>query len=176
MNTPEQGLTQEQRGKMSGFRDLCLADKNTFAEFKGKGMLRAMKVAIRIKWAILMVLTVTSMGLLCGCVAMAVGGAVAAGAGTVAYAKGELTSQEEVPLDRAWKATQAQIKEMQCTVQEQWKNDVTARMVCHDMANNKIEINLMTAKESSTTFRIRVGTFGDEIYSQEILSKIRKRF
>jgi hypothetical protein len=152
------------------------ADKNTLAEFMQEGMLKLMRETIRVKWAILMVMMVTSMGLLCGCVAMVVGGAVAAGAGTVAYVRGELTSQEEVPLDRAWQATEAQIKEMQCTVQEHWKNNLTARMVCHDMANNKIEINLMAAKESFTTFRIRVGTFGDEVYSQEILSKIRKRF
>lgn len=135
-----------------------------------------MSVAMKMKWGILVSMGVASLSLLCGCAAMVVGGAVAAGTGTAAYVKGELTSQEDAPLDRAWKATDAQVNDMRCTILEKRKNEVSAQVVCRDPANNKIEINLMAAKESSTTFRIRVGMFGDEIYSQEIMTKIRKRF
>jgi hypothetical protein len=133
---------------------------------------------MKMKWAVLVSIAVTSLRLLCGCESTDVGGAaaVATGTGSAIYNGGELRSEETVGLEQGWKAILAQVKEMQSSIQDQWKNEVSAQIVFRDLANNKIEINLMSAKEGSTAFRIKVGSFGDEIYSQEILSKIRKRF
>ncbi len=133
---------------------------------------------MKMKWGVLVSITVTSLSLLCGCASTDVGGAaaVATGTGSATYNGGELSSEESVGLEQGWKAILAQAREMQSAVEDQWKNEVSAQVVFRDQANNKIDIKLTVAKEGSTTFRIKVGSFGDEIYSQEILSKIRKRF
>lgn len=130
------------------------------------------------KWGILVSVAMVSLGLLCGCASTDVGGAAAAatGTGSATFGGGVLTSEETVTLDQGWKATLAQAREMESAVEDQWKNEISAQVVIRDQANNKIDIKLTVAKEGSTTFRIKVGGFGDEIYSQEILSKIRKRF
>jgi hypothetical protein len=133
---------------------------------------------MQMKWGILVSMAVISLGFLCGCGSTDVGGAAAAATGTssATYAGDALSSVESVGLIQGWNATLALVKEMQGTVEDQWKNEVSAQVVFRDQASNKIEIKLTAAKEGSTTFRIRVASFGDQIYSQEILSKIRKRF
>jgi len=137
-----------------------------------------MSLTMKMKWGVLVSMVMASLSLFCGCASTDVGGAAAAatGTGSATFNGGVLTSDENVTLDQGWKATLAQAMEMQSAVEDQWKNEVSAQVVFRDQANNKIDIKLTVAKEGSTIFRIKVGGFGDEIYSQEILSKTRKRF
>lgn len=133
---------------------------------------------MKLKWGILASVVAVSFILLDGCASTDVGGAGAAATGTfnATYGDGELTSLENVPLNHGWLSTLALVKEMQSEILDQWKNEANAQVVFRDQANNKIDIKLLAAKEGFTTFRIKVGSFGDEIYSQEILAKLRKRF
>lgn len=135
-----------------------------------------MRRVMKLRWGFLVVMLAGSLGLFCGCESMDVSGPTVPGISAGEYANGELSSEEGVALDGAWQAAGAQIAEMQCNIEDRWKNEVNARILCHDPANNKIEINLMAAKEGTTIIRIRIDDQGDKIYSQEILSKIRKRF
>lgn len=137
-----------------------------------------MTLTMKLKWGILVSMMTVSFVLLSGCTSTDIGGAGAAATGTLnaTYNDGELTSVENVPLNHGWLSTLALVKEMQSEIQDQWKNEANAQVVFRDQSNNKIDIKLLAAKEGFTTFRIKVGSFGDEIYSQEILSKLRRQF
>ena len=110
----------------------------------------------------------------CGCVGALIGGA-AAGAGTYAYVRGELKDTENVPLDKAWKATQTAIKELAFSIASQTKDGLSGKMIAHTAQSKKIEINLMTQSDNVTAIGIRVDTFGDEDMSKLIMDKIRAK-
>lgn len=106
-----------------------------------------------------------------GC-ALLVGGA--AGAGTVAYLKGELKTNEDVPLEKLFDATLAALKEMGLTVKKFEKSADSARFIALTEEDKTITINLRGKNDYLTELSIRVGTFGDESLSKKILEEIRK--
>jgi hypothetical protein len=108
-----------------------------------------------------------------GC-ALLVGGA--AGAGTVAYLKGELKTNEDVPINKVFDATQAALKEMGLTVQKFEKAVDSAQVTAITADDKTIKINLKKRNDYLTELSIRVGTFGDESLSKKILEKIRKHY
>ena len=107
-----------------------------------------------------------------GCLAVVVG--AAAGVGTYAYIKGELSDTEEAPLDRAYAATQAAVKDLEYKVKEEAKDVLKARVVAEAADKTEIRIGLESKGEKLTKFSIRVGVFGDEGKSRLIMDKIRK--
>jgi len=113
-----------------------------------------------------------------GCPPVLVGAAagVGVGAGTVAYVGGELKSTEDVSLDRAWDATQEAIGDLGFTITERQKDLFNAQLNASGIAGKKITIALKKISDMSTGFKIRVGVFGDEAQSREILEGIKKRF
>lgn len=108
-----------------------------------------------------------------GCAALVVGGA--AGAGTYAYVKGELKVTENATLDRAWRATQAAMNDLEFTVTSQARDALAGRLIARTALDKKIEIHLAKTGEKLTEIRIRVGTFGDEDLSRVIHDKIKQR-
>ncbi len=118
---------------------------------------------------------ILGMGLLMnsGC-ALLVGGA--AGAGTVAFLKGELKTNEDVPIDKLLNATRAAIKEMGFTIKKFEKEALSAKFVAMTADDKNITINLKKRNDYLTEISIRVGTFGDESLSKKILEEIRKHY
>jgi hypothetical protein len=116
-----------------------------------------------------------ALALLTGCVAALVAGGVAAGAGGVAYVNGELKSVESAPLDKAWKATQTAVQDLEFTVIDKHKDGLQAELRARTATDKKVRIKLEKAGESVTDIRIRVGTFGDESLSRGILDKIKQK-
>ncbi len=110
-----------------------------------------------------------------GCVAALVGGA-AAGAGTVAYVRGELTATESVSLDKAWSAAQEAMKDLQLTMFSQRKDGLSATLEATKADGKKIHIKLTKAAETETKIQIRVGVFGDQTWSRTILDQMKKHF
>ena len=110
----------------------------------------------------------------CGCAALLIGGGAAAGAGGVAYVKGELKSKENAPLDRVWEATLGAMKEMEYPITSQTKDVLAAHSIARTAQDKKIDITLKKLSDDSTEVRIRVGTFGDQHLSQMILERIQK--
>ncbi|MFN3532046.1 MAG: DUF3568 family protein [Candidatus Brocadia sp.] len=109
----------------------------------------------------------------CGCVAaLLVGGG--AGAGTVAYLKGELKSTEEASIGQVWQAAHKAMKDLEFVVTSEEKNDLSAKLIAHGSDDTKIEINLESVSARLTTVRIRVGVFGDEALSRLTLERIKK--
>jgi len=107
-----------------------------------------------------------------GCVALAVG--AAAGIGTYAYIKGELNDTEEAPLDRAYEAAQAAVKDLEFAVKEQAKDAMKARVEAKESDGTEVHIGMESKGEKLTKFSIRVGVFGDESRSRLIMDKIKK--
>jgi hypothetical protein len=114
--------------------------------------------------------------ILTGCLAAAaVGGAAAAGAGTVAYIKGELKATEEATLNKTWEATVAAIDELQFLVVNKIKDNVSAEIEAKTADNKTVKIQLKRVTDNLTDISIRIGTFGDESLSRYILSKIEAK-
>jgi len=114
--------------------------------------------------------------ILTGCLAAAaVGGAAAAGAGTVAYIKGELKATEEATLNKTWEATVTAIDELQFLVVNKLKDNVSAELESKTADNKTVKIQLKRVTDNLTDISIRIGTFGDESLSRYILSKIEAK-
>ena len=113
-----------------------------------------------------------------GCPAVFVGAAAggAAAAGAVRYVGGELRSTEEVSLNRAWKATQKAMGDLEFQITEKGKDAFDAELNASGAGGKKIKVALKKISDTSTQIRIRIGVFGDESLSRQILEKIKKRF
>jgi hypothetical protein len=109
-----------------------------------------------------------------GCTALVVGGA--AGAGAVAYVRGELTAVEDVSLDQAWSAAKQAMSDLEFSVTSAEKDAFDGKLIARGASDKKIVVKLERQSDAVTEIRIRVGTFGDEAMSREILEKIKKRF
>jgi hypothetical protein len=109
-----------------------------------------------------------------GCPAVIVGGA--AGGGTIAYIKGELKSTEGVSLNRAWKATRIAMRDLEFLTEEMEKDAFDARLSARGAGGKNIKIALKKLSPTLTEIGIRVGLFGNESLSRQILEKIKRRF
>ena len=110
-----------------------------------------------------------------GCWAAAAGTVgVAAGAGTIAYIKGELKATEAYSVPDVWIATEKAVDEIQLVVTDK-QHDITAgKIEAYTADNKKVRIHLKRQGDNITEITIRIGTFGDEELSRFILSKIQR--
>ena len=113
-----------------------------------------------------------------GCPAVLIGAGGAAGAGTYAFIGGEITSAEEVGVDKAWEAAKKAMDELGFTITRKEKDafDSQFELVAFGAAKKKIIVKLNRKSNAVTEIRIRVGMFGDENLSRSILEKIKKHF
>jgi hypothetical protein len=127
----------------------------------------------------LLLLVVLGLSLLVntGCPPVIIGAAagVGVGAGTVAYVGGELKSTEKVSLDRAWGATQTAMGDLGFAITDRHKDVFNAELNARGVEVKKIRIALKKISDTSTEFKIRVGVFGDEAKSRQILQTIKQR-
>jgi hypothetical protein len=108
--------------------------------------------------------------ILSGCVVAAVG----AGAGTVAYLRGDLESTEAKDLDTVYAATKKAVEQLELNVSKDVKDALSAQIVARDARDKKITLNLKATTEGTTKISIRVGTFGSETKSMLIYDQIKK--
>jgi hypothetical protein len=121
-----------------------------------------------------LVAVVICVSVLCsyGCAALVVGGA--AGAGTVAYVRGELKAVEDVTLDHAWPAAKQAMSDLEFAVTSAEKDAFHGELVARGAGDKKIVVKLERQSDAVTEIKIRVGTFGDEAMSREILETIQR--
>ena len=105
-----------------------------------------------------------------GCVVAAAG----AGAGTVAYIRGDLESVQAHKLDAVYKATEKALDELELNVVRKTKDALSAVIVARDAQDKKITIKLTVTAENTTKLYIRVGFFGSETKSRRIYEQIKK--
>ncbi len=123
---------------------------------------------------ILILMLAVSPLILTGCLAAAaIGGGAVAGAGTIAYIKGELKATEGHSIDETWAATVAAIDELQFLVINKLKDAVSAELKAQTADNKTVNIELKRIADNLTEIKIRVDTFGDEALSRYILNKIQ---
>ena len=111
-----------------------------------------------------------------GCLLFVAGAAAGAGAGTYAYVSGELRSSEAVAFDQSWDATQAGLKDLEYAVVEKQKTALEAKLTARGPGDKKVQVHLLKQSATVTEVRIRVGTFGDETLSRQILTAIKNHF
>ncbi len=108
-----------------------------------------------------------------GCFLVAVGAAGAAGAGTVAYIRGDLDASVAGTVDGVGKATNQALQQLQFAKINEGKSAIDASITARTGQDRKITIKLDRTGENLTRVRIRVDTFGDETLSRLILDKIK---
>ncbi len=107
-----------------------------------------------------------------GCVAVLAAGA---GAGTVAYVRGQLNTPLEASMDRSVRAVSQAIDDMRYSRISEETDATSAVFVARNAQDKKITIRLTRQTDNLTDLSIRVGAFGDEKLSQTILDAIKKR-
>jgi hypothetical protein len=111
-----------------------------------------------------------SLALTSGCLLVAVG---AAGAGAVAYVKGDLTATVAHPVDPVTRATERAIDQLQLVKVNESHDQFSAALTARTSDDKKVEIKITQNSDDTTKINIRVGTFGDESLSRAILEKIK---
>jgi hypothetical protein len=118
------------------------------------------------------------LAILLGAVAVSVSGcivaAVGAGAGTVAYVRGDMETVESAGIDSVYKAAEKAVDNLGLTGIEKTKDELTAKIKARDSEDKKVTIRLTSTGRMSTKLSIRIGTFGDEIKSRRIYEEIKK--
>lgn len=107
-----------------------------------------------------------------GCVAVIGAGA---GAGTIAYIKGELQTTYAASFNRTWEASLSALKDLGITVYNTQKDATEGDIEATKADGTKVKINLKPTGSDTTSVKIRVGIFGDEEVSRTISNQISKR-
>jgi len=107
---------------------------------------------------------------LTGCVAVVAG---AAGAGAVAYVRGQLESTLSAGYDKAADAANLAVQQLQFSKISEKKDAVADIITVRTAGDRKIVIKIDKVAALSSKVRIRVGWFGDEALSLTVLDKIR---
>ncbi len=97
------------------------------------------------------------------------------GAGySIAYVAGELQAQEELSIDEAWPATIRALESLELQVKDQDKDSLSGKAVAYGADDKKITVRLRRDSAGVTSFKIRVGLWGDQAFSMTILEKIEE--
>ena len=129
-----------------------------------------MKTKIGLLMALTALLTLGS-----GCALLVVGAAAGAGAGTVIYIKGELHSSEAVTFERAGRAAESALKDLGYAITDKKQDTAKYTLIAYGAGGTKITVTLEKTSATVTDIGVRVGTFGDETLSRQIMDKIKSR-
>jgi len=108
-----------------------------------------------------------------GCFLVAVGAAGAAGAGTVAYVRGELDATLGNPYDDVVNAVNNAIGQLQFAKVRETKDAFSSKIIARTAEDKKIDILIKKEADAITQLSIRIGFFGDEEKSRAILDKVK---
>ena len=117
----------------------------------------------------LCILALATVPFLSGCIVIAAG----AGAGAVAYVRGELDSSVENDLEAVYKSAQNALAKLEFAKINEHKSGVDAQLVARTALDKRVEIKLTKVTDSLTKVQIRVGLVGDQDLSLMILEKIK---
>ncbi len=106
-----------------------------------------------------------------GCAVILAGGA---GAGTVAYIKGELQTNLEASLEKSIEATRSAVENLKFIKISEEADKLTGEIIARTSQDEKITIQLNKVTENTTKISIRVGMFGDQSLSHSLLEEIKK--
>lgn len=107
-----------------------------------------------------------------GCLIVAAG---AAGAGTVAYVRGDLQATLDANYERSLKATRAGLERMQYKIISDRSDALAGEFIARTALDKKVQVRVTKDSDALTKIRIRVGVFGDEEVSRSLLEAIKAR-
>ena len=110
-----------------------------------------------------------SLGGLSGCIVAAAG----AGAGAVAYVRGDLETTLTYDYSKVVESTRQAIGELEFAKVSDNKDALKAVLIARTAQDKKVEITITNTGKKLTNIKIRVGLFGDEQLSMSILDKIK---
>lgn len=129
-----------------------------------------MNISRPIRYGLALFIALPSVATFSGCVAVVAG--AAAGAGTVAYVRGQLTSTLAKNYDAVERAANTALAQLQFVKTEEKKDALVAIINARTAEDRHVEIKISRQTETLTNVRIRVGLFGDEALSRIVLDKI----
>ena len=106
-----------------------------------------------------------------GCVLLAVG----AGAGTVAYVRGDLHATLETSVPKAVRAVERAIDDLKFAKVSETQDALNAEIIARTALDKKVTVFVERKGDDVTEVRIRIGAFGDQELSVAILDKIKAR-
>lgn len=113
----------------------------------------------------------TSVFTLSGCILAAAG----AGAGAVAYVRGELEANLDKDYNAVVEAARSALADLEFARVSENKDALKAVMISRTAMDKKVEVTIANSGKSLTSIKIRVGVFGDEQLSMSILDRIKAR-
>jgi hypothetical protein len=119
--------------------------------------------------ALSLALAATILVLASGCAVVVAG---AAGAGTVAYIRGELDATLNERYDRVISASNDAVEKLELARISEAKDVFSAVIIARTAEDKKVRIKLTKEGEKMTKVQIRIGIFGDEEKSRAILDRI----
>ena len=122
------------------------------------------------KW-IVAVLAIGVMISQAGCLVLA---AASAGAGTIAYTRGDLETTSSKSVAEVYKVIEASCKDMDFEIYKQ-EQKVFSGLIVANSDFGKVAFTIKGKSPTKTDLSIRVGTFGDKDASQLILNNIKPR-
>lgn len=108
-----------------------------------------------------------------GCFLVAVGAAGAAGAGTVAYVRGELDATLGRRYEAVANSADSAIAQLQFVKVSETKDAFTWEIVARTAEDKKVDIKVSRQGDDLTRVSIRIGVFGDEEKSRVVLDRIK---
>jgi len=123
------------------------------------------------KIIVIFLLLILSLLFVNGCAVILAG---SAGAGTVAYIKGELQTNLEAPLEKSIEATNRAIGNLKFIIISKEVDKLAGEIIARTTQDQKITIKLNKVTENTTKISIRVGIFGDQTLSRNVLDEIKK--
>jgi len=113
---------------------------------------------------------------LCACEGAVIMGVVGAGAGagTVAYVKGELKTKLNHSTTRTYQATLKAMNELKLPILERQDDAIIATIKSRFADEKSITVKIKAVTDTTCDIGIRVGEFGDQTRSQKILDTIKK--
>ena len=112
-----------------------------------------------------------SLSALSGCILAAAG----AGAGAVAYVRGDLEANLDNEYQKVVDAAHTAVGDLEFARVSENKDALKAVLISRTAMDKKVEITITKSANHLTNIKIRIGIFGDEVMSRTILDKIKSR-
>jgi hypothetical protein len=121
------------------------------------------------KKALLFIALSVSVANFSGCIFLAAG---AAGAGTAKWLSDKVTSDVNVPLDKAAKATRAVLADMKADIYKETTAPDVTQILAKDINDKQIWVDLRPVGNNATNIGLRVGYLNGEKDARKILDQI----
>ena len=110
-----------------------------------------------------------------GCIMFGLAAASAAGAGYMAYDKGDLEITEPITYNDAFNAVDVTVQDMGMALVKREKKPL-AGFIKAESHYGKVTYNLENKGEKLTTISIRVGSFGDQAVQRQIYANLKGNY